>query len=62
MAMVEVPDGSAVGGRSNHQSWPPRTTPFFLEVGRLTKAERRAIVKKTSPHQSPQVASRACQS
>eukprot|EP00956_Cyclotella_meneghiniana_P033589 scaffold97367_cov88-Cyclotella_meneghiniana.AAC.1 len=38
MAMVEVPGGSAVGGRSNHGR---RTTPFFLE-GRLEKAEGRA--------------------
>eukprot|EP00956_Cyclotella_meneghiniana_P039220 scaffold167778_cov30-Cyclotella_meneghiniana.AAC.1 len=38
MAMVEVPGGSAVGGRSDHGR---RTTPFFLE-GRLEKAERRA--------------------
>ena len=33
MAVVEVPAGSAVRGRSNHGR---RTTPFFLE-GRLTK-------------------------
>eukprot|EP00956_Cyclotella_meneghiniana_P005338 scaffold6732_cov68-Cyclotella_meneghiniana.AAC.3 len=47
MAMVEVPGGSAsgVGGRSHDR----RTTPFFLE-GRLEKAERRAIRKKTGPH------------
>ena len=42
MAMVEVPGGSAVGGRSSHDR---RTTPFFLE-GRLEKAERRATEKK----------------
>ena len=42
MAMVEVPGGSAVGGRSSHDR---RTTPFILE-GRLEKAERRAIRKK----------------
>ena len=47
--MVEVPGGSAVGGRSNHDR---RTTPFFLE-GRLEKAERRAIREKT---RSPRMA------
>eukprot|EP00956_Cyclotella_meneghiniana_P025257 scaffold52377_cov48-Cyclotella_meneghiniana.AAC.1 len=44
--MVEVPGGSAVGGRSSRGR---RTTPFFLE-GRLEKAERRAIRKKTGDH------------
>eukprot|EP00956_Cyclotella_meneghiniana_P033436 scaffold96176_cov61-Cyclotella_meneghiniana.AAC.1 len=28
MAMVEVPGGSAVGGRSNHESRPPHDTLF----------------------------------
>eukprot|EP00956_Cyclotella_meneghiniana_P023134 scaffold44550_cov54-Cyclotella_meneghiniana.AAC.9 len=47
MAMVEVPGGSAVGGRSNHDH---RTTPFFLE-GRLEKDERRARSGKKKPPQ-----------
>ena len=38
MAMVEVPGGSAVGGRSNHGR---HTKPQKLE-GRLEKAEGRA--------------------
>eukprot|EP00956_Cyclotella_meneghiniana_P003622 scaffold4429_cov81-Cyclotella_meneghiniana.AAC.6 len=48
MAMVEVPGGSAIGGRSNHGR-RTTTTPFFLE-GRLEKAERRAGLGKTSPN------------
>ena len=48
MAMVEVPGGSAVGGRSNHDR---RTTPFFLE-GRLEKAERRA---RSGKNKSPRM-------
>eukprot|EP00956_Cyclotella_meneghiniana_P012333 scaffold17527_cov42-Cyclotella_meneghiniana.AAC.8 len=48
MAMVEVPGGSAVGGRSNHDR---RTTPFFLE-GRLEKADRRA---RSGKNKSPRM-------
>eukprot|EP00956_Cyclotella_meneghiniana_P029439 scaffold71225_cov38-Cyclotella_meneghiniana.AAC.5 len=47
MAMVEVPGGSAVGGRSNHGR---RATPFsFFLKGRLEKAERRAGSRKQVP-------------
>eukprot|EP00956_Cyclotella_meneghiniana_P028403 scaffold65819_cov58-Cyclotella_meneghiniana.AAC.3 len=46
MAMVEVPGGSAIGGRSNHGR---RTTPFFSRGPPRKRREASGIGKKQVP-------------